>query len=1376
MKKFFKHTLAVFLAAVMVFGAAPLSGFVGIELPDIADIIAVKVQAETSGYYSYSISGGYYSYSISDRGAIIRDVDPSISGDIIIPSMLGGYPVIGIYSSAFSGCDSITSITIPDSVIFIGEYAFSGCDALVDVYYTGDIAGWCGIDFESSSSTPMIYADNLYINGTLLSGNLVIPDGVTSIGNDAFCNCDSLTSVTIGMGVTSIDYRAFYDCDSLISITIGEGVTSIGDDAFCNCDSLSNVKIPDNVTSIGDGAFYGCTGLTSVTIPNSVTSIGDGVFRSCYSLTSVTIPDNVTSIGNDAFRYCDSLTSVIIGKGVTSIDDRAFCDCYSLSNVTIPDNVTSIGDSAFYGCTGLTSITIPNSVTSIGGGVFGDCDSLTSVTIGKSVTSIGGGAFGDCDSLSIITVCSDNTEYLSDEYGVLFNKDKTRLIQYPIGNTRTNYIIPNSVTSIGEKAFIYCDSLTSVTIPDSVTSIDYRAFYDCDSLTSITIGKGVTSIGNDAFAYCSSLTSISIPDGVTAIGSTVFDNCFNLDFVHIPITVTKIGSNILDTSAYICSDTENCYAKEYAETNGIEFRLCDGSHSIGENNEPQEDLSTLKILSTYPQNAAKSISATDDLILRFNQPIDDSFYFETAEKEISLRNYYTDEPVLVINDKNYLNYLILSLIKFNGNTITISDIFRKICPGEKYYITISPGIISADGDFSKTFEGITDKDEWTFTYSEEAEKQGYNFEVYSSRSAFNMNKGETMNAKVVLTLNGDKCGQDGISYTIGDSNVAKVKSMAHDESGTTFVIEALNYGVTNLDIIYAAGTLRESFTIKVADEKTVYYLDDVKNRSQGNNPFYTCGLYVDSLDYNESADGRASVSFDVYNNSNCYGAVEVHNASGDLVDCEMIDMFDGEYNTDFVSYGTYAYKVGRDTFNGDLFDNDAYKTEVKTQKTSINVSVPKGGYIVITKNVSQSMPCLLYNVTLLAIEASSSLAKFTTKIETSSDLIKEILEATAEKVTWKKIAYEITSEAAKSTVKDFIKAANETNILAMLEATEGIYKDLDDIYDIFEIDWEDLVISTLKKVAPNIAVEFVTGFALDKLGGNIVDYFFFGPIGIAKHLVMLGTICDYTDVDGTYIYNSQKGETRYSNKVIANSTSIPDDVVFHSVLIKSGKLDDVINYYTGTYEEAVLYDISLIKNGNKIQPNGKVQVSIPIPDGWNASDITVHHEVAYQKYEKLEVSVENGYIVFNTDSFSDFIIADGNIEIFSPEISIKNNPQTRTINYGDILHIKAEMKNVPNGAKIKWLVSNDATGVNCYIDENDNSSCYIKATGRGSCIVYALLVDSEGNSILDSTGNEIYDSQTIKVNSGIFQIIISFFKNLFGLNRTVVQTVLKRIF
>lgn len=249
----------------------------------------------------------------------------------------------------------------------------------------------------------------------------------------------------------------------------------------------------------------------------------------------------------------DQIREVDIGNSATSIGNSAFEDCLSLLRVTIGNSVTSIGEDAFDNCKSLSNLAIGNSVTSIRTSAFFDCDSLTSVTVPDSVTSIDNAAFGRCDLLTEINVAANNTSFCSVD-GVLFDKNKTKLLQYPGGKSGT-YTIPGSVTIIGDWAFEGCHSLTSVTIPDSVTSISRAAFSDCDSLTSVTIPDSVTNIGEHAFSGCDNLTSVTIPNSVTRIGTQAFAYCNSLSNVTIPDSVTSISNYVFQNCNNLTSVT-----------------------------------------------------------------------------------------------------------------------------------------------------------------------------------------------------------------------------------------------------------------------------------------------------------------------------------------------------------------------------------------------------------------------------------------------------------------------------------------------------------------------------------------------------------------------------------------------------------------------------------------------------------------------------------------------------------------------------------------------------------------------------------------------------------------------------------------------------
>lgn len=236
---------------------------------------------------------------------------------------------------------------------------------------------------------------------------------------------------------------------------------------------------------------------------------------------SVKIEEGLNGIGRFAFRHCKKLKSILIPDSVKFIDDAAFADCISLTRITIPDSVTSIGNDAFSACT-----------------------SLETVTIGKGVNNIGENVFFDCNSLKSITVDSKNKDYSSDTYGVLYNKKKTMLMQYPVGNTRTSFSIPDSVTAIGVYAFRNCKRLNNIIFPESVTYISNHAFYACTGLTSVTIDGWVRTIGIHSFDNCTKLTTVTIGKYVSAIGEMAFNNCTALKSIVVDPKNESYSSDI----------------------------------------------------------------------------------------------------------------------------------------------------------------------------------------------------------------------------------------------------------------------------------------------------------------------------------------------------------------------------------------------------------------------------------------------------------------------------------------------------------------------------------------------------------------------------------------------------------------------------------------------------------------------------------------------------------------------------------------------------------------------------------------------------------------------------------------------------------------
>jgi len=387
----------------------------------------------------------------------------------VLEHLVIGEGVTEIGDKAFLHCSSLKSVSLPSTLKKIGKYAFDECYSVEKIESASPL-----FKFDEEKST-LYYVHPKKERQPILSLKKElhkVPESFLTIENSVVTKChESAVSVVIPDGVTAIGENAFNKCESLKSVVIPEIVREIGKCAFHYCEALESVVIPKGVTAIGNCAFANCSRLKEVVIPEGVTEISYCAFEKCSALEEVTIPESVTSIVAAAFNNCSSLKSVVIPNGVKQIESWTFKNCASLEQVTIPEGVVQIGMEAFCRCSSLKSIVLPNSLTAIGEQAFDDCTSLSSVTFGDKITEIAPFSFMRCESLKSIE-------------------------------------IPSTVSEIGVGVFADCTALSGIVIPEGVTKIGRNAFYKCTALSSIEIPSTMAKIEKDAFEGCEAVEKI----------------------------------------------------------------------------------------------------------------------------------------------------------------------------------------------------------------------------------------------------------------------------------------------------------------------------------------------------------------------------------------------------------------------------------------------------------------------------------------------------------------------------------------------------------------------------------------------------------------------------------------------------------------------------------------------------------------------------------------------------------------------------------------------------------------------------------------------------------------------------------------------------
>ena len=1333
-----KKILAILLVIMMLITAAPVA----------------------SAYYDDYRTEGSWTYYVweNDDGetvAEISDCSEDLSGTVTIPATLGGYKVVSIDSSVFYYCDNITAFKVANGqnkfkvidgvlygkstyydeetekdieTLYLAAYpngkkdkTYSIPEGVSEVYRFGNVSYIETINIPSTlGNANFRYLNNLKeINVSTINKEYYSIDGVlfqkynTEDENGNETNQKILiqypckkegTSYSVPSETTAIGHYAFYNCEGLEKIVIPNSVKEIGGEAFSGCYNLAELFLPESITDISadairdtalykneknwtDGAFYLSNILLavdqekigeSITVKSGTKVIASKAFSSCSGLKKIILPDSVKKIGHEAFAWCDNLTDIELGGGLTEIGDYAFRGCVSIKKINIPDTVTKIGYDAFSGCILLNSVKMSNNVKEIGDEAFYNCTSLQSISLPSTLTSLGYGTFYNCTMLEEITLPAgiEGIRASTFEGTAAYDNGWEDGILYISGyvvdsnpeKVNGDIAIKNGTTDICYYAFYDCDNMKSVSIPNSVVNINERAFYDCNGLKTVELNN-VVSIESEAFYDCYNLESCTFGNKTKKIEDRAFAYT-NLTTVTIPASVEKIGENVFLYNFSLKEITVDSNNSTYSSLDGVLYNKAKTELIKYPENKDTEIFSipeTVKTIKDYAFYGAdfSAISIPASVKEYEGTAFEDCGWLKEINVDSSNVVYSSDNGVFYNKDKSELIKIPQSM---EAETYTIASTVKTI----------------------REYAGIYCSDIQNLIMSKNVENIGY-------KAFYNCNSLKTVELNNVVSIeseafencyNLESCTFGNKTKKIGDmafaytkltkvtipASVEKIGDGAfHDcDKMVAFSVSTANKNYTSKDGVLYSKNFDVLIQYPASKEGTTFTVPDTVISIQDCAFYYAKNLKEITLN-----NGLKNIGSSAFYGNEKLTQMIIHDS---------VESIGSHAFANCISLKTITIGKGLQGIGSDCFYNCSSLESIVIPDSVTYI----GGW---------------------AFEECTSLksVKLSSNLSSIGDSCFEDCKALTE-----------------ITIPDNVEYIGDEAFMGCTSLkTVNLGKNVKYIYsDAF----------------CNCAFDEITlSYNIENIGSGAFGYIYNEETWDREKKPNFKIYCydesegmDYAVENGFDYEILPDDENRPPRRTLSDEETGVE--IKYNNEFESGTELNVEREYDGTSftiigkefgeVSSAVYDINAYKDGEKVQPNGKVTVRIPIPDGFDASRLAVCYVNAETKQvTKLPMEIIDGYVVFQTDHFSYYAI-----------IELSDSPTgVNSVSISDItLNYKKSAKINPKiDAEKGTEYSVSYTSSNPKVATVDNNG-KVYAAKKGNATITCTVTDSNGNTVSDT--------------------------------------------